>query len=29
MEEKEKNDSSKWLILVVLIIGSFMSTLDT
>lgn len=29
MEEKEKNDSSKWLILLVLIIGSFMSTLDT
>ena len=29
MEGKEKNDSSKWLILLVLIIGSFMSTLDT
>lgn len=29
MEDKEKNDSSKWLILIVLIIGSFMSALDT
>ena len=29
MEEKKNNDSSKWLILIVLIIGSFMSTLDT
>ena len=29
MEEKEKKDSSKWLILTVLIIGSFMAALDT
>lgn len=29
MKGKENNDSSKWLILLVLIIGSFMSTLDT
>jgi len=29
MEEKEKKNSSKWLILTVLIIGSFMATLDT
>lgn len=29
MEEKEKNDSTKWLILIVIIIGCFMSALDT